>query len=81
MTQPHSNKNNCHVPPILDYLQKGYFVTERRFISTFLEGRKPERRSGTFFRGIGITNIPLSDRILCHYALRSLFLNKKYHCL
>jgi hypothetical protein len=27
---------------------------------------------GPFFRGIDITNTPLLDRILCHYAFRKL---------
>jgi hypothetical protein len=36
---------------------------ERRPESSFSEGRKPERRSGTF-PDIGVTNTPPSNRIL-----------------
>jgi hypothetical protein len=39
----------------------GIFVTERRSWSTFSEGRKPERRSGTFFfSAIGIKRLGVS---------------------
>jgi hypothetical protein len=34
----------------------GIFVAERSSGSYFSEGRKPERRSGPFFSGIGITD-------------------------
>jgi hypothetical protein len=36
----------------------GIFVTEHRFRSSFLEGRKPERRYRTFFPGISVSNAP-----------------------
>jgi hypothetical protein len=45
-------------------------VTERRSGSSFLEGLKPESRSGTFFPGIGITNTTPSHQIF-DYPLRS----------
>jgi hypothetical protein len=49
-------------------ISRSIFVTEHAetsFQKLFSEGRKPERRSRTFFSGISTTNTPF-DQILSH---------------
>jgi hypothetical protein len=62
----------------MSVVSRGIFVTENAGTSfRKLSGRKPERRSGTLFPGIGITNtIPLRPIFLSLCAFRNLFFKK-----
>jgi hypothetical protein len=57
-------------------LPRGIFETESArtpFLKSLSEGRKPERRSGTSFHGIGITNsTPLRPNFWPLFAFRNL---------